>query len=254
MLKEKLKSAGSGVMFKRTAAYELGPSGKFIFVLLFLVVAIGFTWYFVKYQKATQQISFLSSPEGRIELDKQEIARIVGLVERHILLPEGQTPTIATVQDAESLVKQQPFFANTRNGDVVLVYADKVFVYSPERDQLVNVGPLYFQNQQGEPIPPPAPTPAPAPVTDKTTLDIRNGSKTAGVAQTLSQDLGASGDYEVVNTANAANTDYAGTVLVNLGGKDVSDLEARFGVSAVDSLPEGEASSAADVVIIIGGV
>src|SRR3989338_3056469 len=245
----------SGIAKKAALPYELGAVGKLFFVLFFVVAGFGFTWYFVKYQKAAQQISFLSSPEGQIELNKQEVARIISEVSRHIVLPEGQTPTIANIQDAESLIAQQPFFAGTQNGDVVLFYTDKVFVYSPARDRLLNVGPLYFQDEQGRPVPPPSqgPQPPDAAVISKVRLDIRNGSKQAGVAQSLAQDLIAAGAYEVVNIVNAANSDYTGTVLVNVSGGDVSALEERFGVSAVSSLPENEAASPADVVIIIGG-
>ena len=246
MPRDEIKPSGNVILkqaVKRTAShYEMGPSGKLVFIVLFLLVAAGFTWYFVKYQKAAEQISFLSSPEGRVEVDKQEVERIMTSVSKHILLPDGQTPTIATIQDAESLISQQPFFANTQNGDVVLAYTDKVFVYSPARDLLVNVGPLYYQNQQGQPVPPPAP---PAPVVSTVKLDIRNGSETVGLAQSLAQDLAE--EYEVVNTDNAANTDYTGIVLVNLSGADVSDLEARLGVTAVASLPDGEKSGLAKI-------
>ena len=55
----------------------------------------------------------------------------------------------------------------------------------------------------------------------------------------------------MVNVANASNNDYQGDILVNLIGKDVSGLEQELGITAVTFLPEGEATSQADIVIII---
>jgi hypothetical protein len=41
-------------------------------------------------------------------------------------------------------------------------------------------------------------------------------------------------------------------VIVNLTGRDVSNLEERFHTKAVTELPVGEPASSADVVLILG--
>ncbi len=74
---------------------------------------------------------------------QQEVAAIVAKVGKLIVLPEGETPTVATVTDPDKL-KDQAFFANAKSGDKVLVYANakKAFLYDPVNDKLIDVAPL----------------------------------------------------------------------------------------------------------------
>ena len=81
------------------------------------------------------------------QVAQQETADIVRLVSKHIVLPEGEDPTLATVTDAEKL-KDQPFFAHAKIGDKVLIYtnARKAILYNPQSDKLVEVAPLNIGN------------------------------------------------------------------------------------------------------------
>ncbi|MDP2692608.1 MAG: LytR C-terminal domain-containing protein [bacterium] len=246
---KEFKSAGSGA--------GMGAFGKFLIILLFLAVVAAFAWYFMKYREAQKQVNFLSSMEGRQEVDKMEIEKVVSAVGKLILLSETEMPTIATIEDAAALATEQAFFSKAQNGDKILIYSDRAIIYSVERNLLVNVGPVFFNNDnaEGQTVEQEEPTPVQPEKKVKVepvSLDIRNGSKVQGVAQNLAGELSAQGVYSLVNVSNASNTDYPKTVLVNLGTGDVSALEERFGVVAVSVLPEGEAVSTASVVIIMG--
>ena len=74
---------------------------------------------------------------------QQEVASLVAEVGKHIVLPEGEMPTVATVTDPDKL-KDQAFFANAKSGYKVLVYANakKAFLYDPVNDKLIDVAPL----------------------------------------------------------------------------------------------------------------
>lgn len=222
---------------------------KAILVLFLLLLAIGFVGYFIKFQKAQKQIDFLSSAEGRQEIDKKELEQIMGQVGKHIVLPENETPTVATVTDAQSLQAEQPFFEKTQNGDKVLVYSNFVYLYRPAEDRIINVGPIYFQ-ENGQAIPQ-TNAPKEQQIDTRITLDIRNGSQRTGAAQTLADSL-PSDLYRVVNLSNAANSDYPQTILVDINGVDLNSLEAQLGVSSLSTLPDGEAGASADALIIIG--
>ena len=134
---------------EEVGASATGSVGKIVFILLLVVLFIGFVWYFMKYQEVKKQIVSLSSAQGQQELNQEEINMIIESVAKHIMLPEGETPTIATIEDADALAAQQSFFTNAKNGDKVLIYSDRAIIYSPERDTLVNVGPVYFQGEEG---------------------------------------------------------------------------------------------------------
>lgn len=73
-------------------------------------------------------------------LTEQTVVEKIG---KHILLPGGETPTIATVTDSNKL-KNQLFFKNAQTGDIVLVYvnAGRAILYSPTEDKVIEVAPV----------------------------------------------------------------------------------------------------------------
>ena len=83
------------------------------------------------------------------QVAQNQVKDLIAKVGKLVLLPTGEEPVIATINDAAGLTKQQPFYKGSQNGDVVLVYqkAAKAIVYSPERNIIVNVGPVVLQDQ-----------------------------------------------------------------------------------------------------------
>lgn len=77
------------------------------------------------------------------KVSEKKISEVVEKVGKLIDLPQGEVPTLAEVSDAEAL-KDQPFFANAKNGDQVLLYtvAEKAFLYDPKADMIVEVASL----------------------------------------------------------------------------------------------------------------
>lgn len=86
-----------------------------------------------------KEISKLKSNQAVDDETTQLIARVASLVS----LPEGETPTIATVTDVEKL-KSQAFFAKAENGDKVLIFskARKAYLYRPTTNKIVEIGPI----------------------------------------------------------------------------------------------------------------
>ena len=106
----------------------------FIFPVLFalLVVVSGVVFYFYQQRNVPQS-----------DTKQQAEAALIARVGKLVLLPEGETPTIATVSNPERL-RDQPFFARAKEGDKVLVYtlARKVYLYDPVNNLILNVAPL----------------------------------------------------------------------------------------------------------------
>lgn len=80
---------------------------------------------------------------------QEETADLVKKVGKLISLPADETPSVATVTDKEKL-KDQPFFAQSENGDKVLIYtkAKKAILYRPSTDRIVEVMPIAFNAEQ----------------------------------------------------------------------------------------------------------
>ena len=86
------------------------------------------------------QLSMAKNPEKTAE---REVKALVEEVGKLIVLPEDETPTIATVTDPEAL-KAQPFFAKPSVGDKVLIYtnAKKAILYNPNTHKIIEVAPI----------------------------------------------------------------------------------------------------------------
>jgi len=110
-------------------------------ILLFiaLLAAIGVAVYFylqvAQLKKNPQQVS------------QEEVQQLVDKVSKLMVLPEGETPTVATVNDPEKL-KDQPFFSKAQVGDKVLIYtnAKKAILYNPATNKIVDVAPVNIGN------------------------------------------------------------------------------------------------------------
>jgi len=104
-------------------------------LVILLLVAIGAASYFY-----LQLAELRKNPQ---KIAQQEVQELVSKVSKLIVLPEGETPTIATVSDPEKL-KEQPFFANAKKGDKVLIYtnAKKAILYDPVNNKIVEVAPV----------------------------------------------------------------------------------------------------------------
>ncbi len=97
------------------------------------------------------------TPQAQAQVEAAELTAKVG---RLIVLPAGETPTIATVSDPAAL-KDQAFFANAQKGDKVLIYAQakKAILYSPTLNKIIDVAPLNIgANATTNSVTPPATT------------------------------------------------------------------------------------------------
>lgn len=83
------------------------------------------------------------------ERAQQEVESVVAAAGKLMILPRGETPSLAMVTNAATLAAQQKFFANAQNGDDLLVYskAAEAILYSPSRNIIVNVGPIQYPEQ-----------------------------------------------------------------------------------------------------------
>jgi hypothetical protein len=85
---------------------------------------------------------YISKKDPQVTIQK-ETSDLVDKISKLIVLPEGETPTIATVSDPEAL-KDQIFFAQAQKGDKVLIYAQakKAILYSVTLNKILEVAPL----------------------------------------------------------------------------------------------------------------
>lgn len=126
---------------------------KFITVIvpIIAIIAIVMSGYFYLKVRALSK-----NPQAVAQKETDDIVAKVGKL---VVLPAGETPTIATVSDPAAL-KDQAFFVNAQKGDKVLIYAQakKAFLYSVALNKIIDVAPLNI----GTSTKPAATTPAAA--------------------------------------------------------------------------------------------
>ena len=117
-----------------------------IIVVLALALAGGGYYFYDRYQDVQAENKLLSNPQEAAKIEQEQlIASVSTLTE----LPSGETPTVATVSDASKL-KTQAFFADSANGDKVLIYsqAKKAYLYRPSTNKVVNIAPVNIGNNE----------------------------------------------------------------------------------------------------------
>ena len=74
---------------------------------------------------------------------QSQVAAAVAKVSKLILLPQGETPTLASVSDPSAL-KNQPVFDKAQKDDQVLIYstAKEAILYRPSSNMIINVAPI----------------------------------------------------------------------------------------------------------------
>lgn len=137
----------------------MGNLKKYGFPLLaILVVALAGVSF--KFYQELRQLK--DNPQ---KVAQEEVRALVARVGQLIVLPEGEDPTVATVNDTEKL-KEQPFFEKAKKGDKVLIYtnAKRAILYDPVANKIVEVAPISIGPPAATKPAVPAPKPtAPAP-------------------------------------------------------------------------------------------
>ena len=122
---------------------SMTPMTRNIIVGLFLLLVLSFSGGLYFFNKAN------TDPQ---KVAKADLARTISEVGKLMVLPTDEVPTLATVSDPSKL-KDQPFFANAKSGDKVLIYSNarKAILYSPALNKIVEVAPVNLNANQVQP-------------------------------------------------------------------------------------------------------
>ncbi|MBI3385840.1 LytR C-terminal domain-containing protein [Candidatus Gottesmanbacteria bacterium] len=223
-------------------------------LLVLMALAVPSVYFYLQYRQAQSE---LANPTAA---GQAKAARIIQAVGKLMALPTDETPTVAAVTDSQKL-PNQPFFANAKNGDVVLLYinAKKAILYRPERNQIIDIAPINSQSTPSASLTAPTSEVTPIAASDSTKIALRNGTKILGLTKTYETTLSTKlPGVMVVDRDNAASSDYTKTVLYDLTGTksgDASILATKLNIT-VGQLSKNEDISTikdkADFLIILG--
>jgi hypothetical protein len=223
-----------------------------------LVVLVGGAGYFVNAAMKSRSAGDISNIQVREGVDPKEVASVIDRVRELVAVSRDEMPTVATVQDISVLRPQNPtLYRDAQNGDKLLVWSDKVVVFSTSMDRVLVAMPINIGPETSQTAPSDARVAAASATEEepRVTIEVRNGTPTPGVARTLSEELKKEG-FQTLAPGDANNKTYTSTVIYNTTGKAVpktlEKLVAATGGTVVTALP-GEGTSKADLLIIVGG-
>jgi hypothetical protein len=117
------------------------PRRSFLPTAIIIVLAIttllsagAAAYFYLQYQNLNKNPDKITADENKALVDR---------VGKLMILPTNETPTIATVTDLAPF-KGQPFFANAKIGDKVIIYttAKRAILYDPKDNKIIEIAPL----------------------------------------------------------------------------------------------------------------
>lgn len=211
-------------------------------LLLFIVLSIGLLgtteYFYYQYNKLA------NIQKTTNILPQEDIDKIIGNLNKSILLPKDEKPTIATVDDISKL-NNQAFFKNAVNGNKVIIFPNSgmAILYDVKSKLILNVGPVNF-------------SPQPTPTISQVRVALRNGTSKAGLTykfETIVKKLFS--NCNVIAKDQSEITEYEKTFVVVLNNEFINQANqiATSLNSKVDVLPSGEYKPEnVDILIILG--
>lgn len=233
-----------------------------VWVAVILPTLILGIYYYVQYVNAQSELlRFRQNPQAAAVYDLLE------KVGTHSQLPKNETPTIATITDADKL-KGQPFFARAQNGDKILMYekTQRTIIYRPLTDKIIETASISISNSQelttSEIVNPEAreitSSQEIAEVENENPIRIviYNGTGIPGLANSLQQKLNSNFDdfeFTIARVGNALNA-YEKTSIYNATQVSTQKIDSLKDYVVAEVLTEEpqENTTGMDVLIIVG--
>jgi hypothetical protein len=203
-------------------------------ILSTLVLAIFFGFKYLKYSG---------------KLSEWENKKILKQISAKIVLPD-EVPTFATVADKAKL-EDQPFFKNSENGDKVLIFTNsgRVVLYRPSIKKIIDISTVTVATGSNSLVPMTTPTPI-----KKVKVALLNGSSVNGLANKVEKDVFSQIDDIQIISKDSAKNKYDTNIVVATNTKysELAKALAELLKGTVAPLPNGEKTSEADILIILG--
>ncbi len=188
--------------------------------------------------------------------ETEEIDRLVREISAKTDLPQGETPTLATVTNRDRL-DGQVFFREAQNGDKILIYprSGEAILYRPSTRKILGMTEIDIEKWSSEKAASSEPEAVSADAPVQLAVALYNGTSdpTAldGVDKAITEKFPT---LTVGSRQVAARRDHTGITVVDLTGKNadiVAFLAEALGGTVSRTL-EGETNVGDDILVIVG--
>lgn len=114
-------------------------SGNKITVVLFILVIV----FVVLYIRQKKEVARLTDPVVQTEYAQKQVDKVIAELKQTVVIPDDeQLQLLGIIKDAETLKKDQPFYASVQNGDYVFLLAksSRALIWRSEENKVVNFG------------------------------------------------------------------------------------------------------------------
>ncbi len=111
-----------------------------LFVFILIVALIILSYLYIRQRK---EIVRLSDPVAQSEYVQKQVDKVITDLKQYVVIPaDDELRLLGMVNDAESLKKDQVFYANVEKGDYVflLTKSSRALIWRPEDHKVVNFG------------------------------------------------------------------------------------------------------------------
>ncbi len=219
-----------------------------VIIALLLILLVGLALGLKLYHDSQEKIKELkNSVVLPVNPSPQEIQQVITKVGEHYVLPKGE-PKVITITGVETLKKDQPFFEQAKDGDILLVYGEKVILYDARVDKIIDIAQIRTDASSSASLSQVS--------AKKVNVVVLNGTQITGLTKRIDTILAAIEQIQIVSRDNAKKRDYTRTLVIDLKGTN-PELRQRLVRTLPASsvpLPEGEnhPDSTVDFVIILG--
>ncbi|MCD4756611.1 hypothetical protein K8R20_03285 [bacterium] len=122
---------------------------KLLLPLLVVLLAGALVYLYLQYDNAQKEIVRLGDPAYISEMQENQANITLEKLGKLMLLPD-ESPTIATIVDADALRgENELFYKDAQNDDKLIIFSDKAILFRESEDLIVNVAPV-FLNPEAE--------------------------------------------------------------------------------------------------------
>ncbi len=98
---------------------------------------------------AIQRLEDVATGQANPEANAEEAQRVLRQLRAVYDLPEDIEPTVATIVDVEALKKINTFYASAKNGDHLIVTANRAILFDSQAGRVIDVVPVTIQPPKG---------------------------------------------------------------------------------------------------------
>lgn len=112
---------------------------KSLLVAVVLIAALGAAGYFWNDARQAKQ----QSPEAVAQKNQEETDQVVTSLSKIIVIEGEDKPTVARVENPDTLKKaNQDFYKNVQIGDYLVLYPQRAIIYRLGENKIVNIAPI----------------------------------------------------------------------------------------------------------------